>query len=206
MFLLYFNLEDTFVALQVVVFLFCCWLIFLKSRSFENAEYSSLQHLAKNNLGTRSESCDCILHFSKAERGQRVTGHNNGRKSRLHSQPFALSKQTRTSLPLIPHWWHTHKRTHFLSRTDSSAWPTPGGRVKSQRCSRGLTGGHESPHMPAPEHSGQVVCRTSLQESGSVLWWNLGSSILERTQGHWEHKERHAGEGLDALKALNPNN
>lgn len=126
----------------------------------------------KNNLGTCYESCECFLHFSKAKRGQRVTGHNNGRKSRLHSQPFTLSKQICTSLPLIPCWWHTHtnKRTQFLSHADSTAWPTPEGCVKSQHCSRGLTGGHESPYTPAPEHSGQVVCHTSLEESGSVLW------------------------------------
>lgn len=116
----------------------------------------------------------CVLYFRKPKKVHWLTGHNNGGKSLIHSQPFTLSKQTRTSLLLIPSVTHTH--THFLSPTLYS-FPHTMGPCQIAELFQGLTGRHKSPYTPAPKHSGQVICHTSLDErentdkTWAALFW-----------------------------------
>lgn len=145
----------------------------------------------KNNLGTRWES-GCILVFSKAKRGQRVTDLDIGRKSRRHWQPFTLSKQTRTSL--AP---DTHAETQASCLTQTLQLGLhQGGRVKSQRCARGAHWAarvalHASPRAlrpsgvsPQPERVGR---RSG--ETWAALFWNkhrdTGSMRTDRQGTVW---------------------
>lgn len=149
-----------------------------------------------------SKSCNCVLHFSKVKKGQRVTGHNNGGKSQLHSQPFTLSKQTRTSLLLIPSVTHTHFQSHTLYSFAYTRGPCQIAELFHGTHWKAPVALYASPGALRPSGASHQLGR----EWGWTHWWNLGSSILEPREGHSEHKERQRGGGLDTFKALNPHN